>query len=86
MASAVVGLEQIKAAAARIAGCVHKTEVIIMEMVVMMNRVMMRLMMMLILMMILMMMPFLKVFSLNDDTDDNEEEDHNHMSKSYNRC
>ena len=39
MASAVVGLEQIKAAAARIVGCVHKTEVNIIRMMLMMLRV-----------------------------------------------
>ena len=40
MASSAIGLEQIKAAAARIAGSVHKTEVVIMGMLMMLGMLM----------------------------------------------
>ena len=46
MASSAIGLEQIKAAAARIAGSVHKTEVVIMGMVLMLGMLMMLMMLM----------------------------------------
>ena len=47
MASSAIGLEQIKAAAARIAGSVHKTEVVIMGMVLMPGMMMVLMMMVL---------------------------------------
>ena len=63
MASAAVGLEQIKAAAARIVGCVRKTEVIIMGMMLMMM-LMMMMMLMLMMLRVLMMMVLMMLIGM----------------------